>query len=427
MPRQAAFEILIGFEKRGTYANLALKNKLRDIPSAQDRSFVTSLVYGTIERKLTLDYYISKASSVKLKKISPVNITILRMGLYQILFMNVPESAACNTSVELAKKNGSRKSTGFINAVLRRLAETHKSIELPDDPTKRISVEYSVDTGVYKTIADSIGADEAKKLLNTRDTDIYAAVNTLKISEDELIEKLKAEGADPERTDLEGLIRFSGRSVEGLEAFNDGLMHIIGKPSYVAAMLFAPAEGQTAIDVCAAPGGKSFVAAYRSNDKASILAFELHNQRVQGIMSNALRLGVKSVRAAQADGTVLNNELIDIADTVLCDVPCSGFGVIPQKPDIKYKSADFDSLVSTQYAILKNSAEYLKSGGRLVYSTCTVNNAENGGVIRKFLSANKQFEIDKTAHIYDNVYGEKLFLPGNGINEGFYIAVLKKR
>lgn len=424
--RKTAFGILLDYEKKGTYPHLALKSKLRDIESRLDRSFVTNIVYGTIAKKLTLDYYVSKVSSVRLSKIDLINLTALRMGLYQIIYMSVPASAACNTSVELVKKNGMSKSAGFVNAILRRLSAEYRNIAFPQDETERACVEYSVSKDVYRLLTDSIGADAAKSILTVEDHLIYAAVNTLKTNVKSLIRALKEQGVDAE-PDMDGLIRFPSCGVEGLTAFQNGLFHVIGKPSYISARLFAPEEGQTAIDMCSAPGGKAFTAAYLSNDKSRILAYDLHKHKIGNIMSSAKRLGLKSVIASQADGTVYNGDLSGTADRVLCDVPCSGLGIIPKKPDIRYKSIDCSSLTETQLAILKNGASYLKNGGRLVYSTCTVNTAENRGVIDRFLEEYDQFEIDKSVHIYDNVYGEKLFLPDGSVNEGFYIAVLKKR
>lgn len=419
--RKKALDILIDFDRNGTYPNLALKKQLRDIPSERDRAFITALVYGVIEKRLLLDYYISKVSSVKLKKIDTVILNILRLGLYQIIFLNTPQSAACNTSVELAKKNGRNKSSGFVNAILRKLSVSFKDIPLPASETEYLSVKYSVGIPIVKKLLsyhDKTWFENYMIKGENVQNDVYACVNTLKTDTDRLISILHAQHVDAKKTDYQGLIKFGGHiNIENLKAFKDGLFHIIGLPSYIAAKSVCPLENDIVFDMCSAPGGKSFAMSYLSNGKADITAFDLHPHKIENIKNDIIRLGLKNITAIVSDSSKLQEKYIGTVDKILCDVPCSGLGVMFKKPDIKYNETDFESLITLQKSILENASKYLKNGGRLVYSTCTVNPEENELLVNDFLNSHNEFIIDNS----------KTFSPADDGCEGFYIAVLKKR
>lgn len=427
--RKIALDALIEYERYGTYTNLALKKVLRNIESERDKRFISALIYGVIEKKLLLDFYISKVSSVKLKKINIVVLNILRLGLYQIIFMSTPESAACNTSVDLAKTNGQYKSAGFVNAILRKLSRTHKTIKLPDNKIERYSLIYSVSEDILKILVDTLGIDGVADFFenNSGSNDIYAAVNIKKCSSDELINKLKTESIYADTTDFNGLIRLSGAvDFEKSSSFKEGLFHIVGLPSYITALTASSFNAKTVIDMCAAPGGKTFVISYNHNDNDKIYAFDYHKHKVDNLLENCKRLGTRNVYPEVSDSTIYNQQLSATADVVLCDVPCSGLGVILKKPDIKYKKIDFDSIINTQLKILENAAEYVKKGGKLVYSTCTVNYGENHGVIESFLKKHSDFSFDEKKMIFDDIYSEYQFLPSEHLSEGFYVAVLTK-
>lgn len=431
LSRKTALDILTAYERDGAYPNLLLKKYLRNTVDNKEKRFITALVYGVIEKKLLLDYYISEVSSVRLRKINTVVLTLLRMGLYQIMFLSTPVSAACNSSVELAKTNGQMKSAGFINAVLRKLTVSYKDISLPLDRTSYLSVKYSVSPDIVEILIKSLGDENAERFLASNGAElkhIFIAVNTLKITDDELIKIFESEDIKAQKTEYGGLLRADcGFDVENNAAYKAGLFQIIGKASYIAAKLSSPHPCDTVYDMCAAPGGKTFVMACTALDKAHITAFDLHKHKTDIIAKSAARLGFKNINAVAADSSVLNERLINTADRILCDVPCSGLGMIHKKPDIKYKKTDYKSLIETQRRILYNASLYLKPGGRIVYSTCTVNTDENDGVITDFLNANPSFEIDKSANIYNNIYGDKLFLPCEDNTDGFYIAVLRKK
>ena len=423
--RKTVLNILIEYDKAGVFPNLSLKKYLRQIASERDRAFVSALLYGVLEKRILLDYYISKVSSVKIKKINVAVINILRMGLYQIAFMSTPSSAACNTSVDLAKNCGQYKSAAFVNAILRKLSSEYENIAQPDDKC----VKYSVSPDIADVIISSIGEDGFDRLMQYQpdDRSVYIAVNTNKISADKLISLLKLEGVTATYTDFDGLLKASSASfIENSSAFKAGLYHVVGLPSFICAKTLSPSAGENVIDMCAAPGGKTFTLSYLSDDAADIRAFDLHEHKIKNLKDDCKRLGIKSVKCDVNDSSVFNPALVDFADKILCDVPCSGLGMIFNKPDIKYNSVDFESLTELQYKILSNAARYLKKGGTLIYSTCTINSSENEGVVSRLISENKEIYFSENTYIYNEKCGEYTFLPHVDNTDGFYIAVLKK-
>jgi len=424
--RKTVLNILIEYDKDGVFPNLSLKKYLRQIPSERDRAFTSALLYGVLEKRMLLDYYISCVSSVKLKKMSVTVINVLRMGLYQIAFMSTPASAACNTSVDLVKHFKQYKSAGFVNAILRKLSSEFKNIKPPSEK----SVKYSVSPQIAKVIIDSIGEDGFDKLLQYQvdDRSVYIAVNTNKISPDKLISVLKLEGTDAKLTEFNGLLCVDSASfIESSSAFKAGLFHVIGLPSFICAKTLSPKRGDKVIDMCAAPGGKTFTLSYLSEDLGEILAFDLHDHKVQNLKNDCKRLGVKSVKPVVKDSSVFDKALVNSADKILCDVPCSGLGMIFNKPDIKYNNIDFDSLTDVQFKILSNAVCYLKNGGTLVYSTCTINSSENESVVKRVLLEHPEIYLSEDTYIFNNKCGEYTFLPHVDNTDGFYIAVLKKR
>lgn len=424
--RNTALNVLIEYEKQGVFPNLALKKHLRDIKSHKDKNFICALVYGVIEKRILLDYYISKISSVKIKKINVVVINILRLGLYQIMFLSTPSSAACNTSVELAKKNGQYKSSGFVNAILRKLSQNYKSIEIPND----FSVKYSVDRSIVDILIASLGDKGTEDLLSYvyDNKSMYVSVNTLKITVDEFIELLTDKSISCEKTDFNGLVKItSSFDVESSEEYKKGYFHAISLPSFVAAKILEPAKDETILDMCSAPGGKLFTMSYMSRDLAKIKAFDMHEHKISNLANGCKRLSIKNAVPMLKNCCEYDDNLFESADKILCDVPCSGLGMIFKKPDIKYNSVDFEDLMRTQYEILGNSSKYLKRGGRLVYSTCTININENEKIIEKFLKDNPDYSIDYNVEIYNGNFGQYTFLPHIDNTDGFFITVLKRQ
>lgn len=417
-PRKIAYDLLVDWEEKKTFPNLALKNALREVPDQRDRRFITALVYGVVERKITLDHFLDQC--LERKNIGIPVRSILRMGLYQMYYMEVPPSAACNTSVELIKAWGMIHQSGFVNAVLRRCdreRDTLLKLKRAD-----FSVRYSMDPQLVELLLEQYGKETFVAMLEgmkTPDTAIYLFHNRKRGSETAFLNRMEGEGISLEKTALCHLFKATvGFSPESSDAFREGWYHIVGHHSAEAALLLQK-DAEGILDLCAAPGGKSFILAALTDRK--VCSFDLHPHKVQLLAKEAARLGHHNIDISQNDGTVLMKERINTADFVLCDVPCSGLGMMAKKPDIKYKHYESADFTSVQYAILKNGAAYLRTGGRLVYSTCTVDRRENEQLVDRFLKEHSQFTKDVT--VLDQ--GEKLYLPTGG-GDGFYIAVLKK-
>ncbi len=414
--RQVALDVLIAWDREGSYPNILLKEKLGLLSDARERSFCTNLVYGVIETKIKLDYLISNVSSIPFKKIHIVNRNALRLGLYQILFMNVPVSAACNTTVNLVKKNGQMRSSGFVNAVLRKLSSLEKNFSFPDEnDVNALSIHYSVDPSIIKLMLKQFDVAfikeyfEALEKLPPNETTI--AVNLIKTTADALASELIQQGVEIiDKGDEMLAVKFT-LDVSSLPSYRKGFFHIIGSPSFETAQKLDVRPGQTIIDLCSAPGGKTFALAYKMKSQGKIIAADISPRKIDVMGQEAKRLGITNIEFLCADATKNISKWVCCADRVLCDVPCSGLGIIRKKPDIRYKDLTNFSLMDTQQKILQNGLSYLKSGGRLVYSTCTVNPAENQDIISFF---------------DDKLIEQKTFLPQKDGTEGFYYALLEK-
>lgn len=423
--RQIAFKILNKIEKDKAYSNLILDSYLKEFESEVfSSSFISALVYGVTERLLTLDYEMSLYLKQPVKKLKPEVKTILRMGAYQILFMDsVPESAAVNESVKLTKKNGCSFASGLVNSVLRRIGENGLKIPETDNEIYNLSIKYSCPETLVKKFSDDYGIENAKGIIESSlgKPRIFAHVNTLKTDVDSLLLSLKTSGVDAVKSDFcENQIEFIKQgSIESLQQFKDGLFHIQDNSSALCVKKLQLGENMTLVDVCAAPGGKTYTAAEYMNNKGKIYAFDLYEQRANLIKSGASRLGIDIIEAESADASILNEALTEKADRVLCDVPCSCLGTLCRKPEIKYKDFGFiDKLCELQYNILINSAKYLVHGGVLVYSTCSLSVQENDRVCDRFLKENSEFE-----KLEDYI----TLLPHKGDSDGFFIASFRRK
>lgn len=427
--RQTAYELLLKTELSGAYSNIALdgaleKTKLRP----KDKAFVTALFYGVLERKLTLDYIIRAYSKTEYDKIDKGVIQLLRMGLYQILYMDsVPESAAVNETVSLCTKS----SKGFVNAILRSFIRGGSKIEYEGlDEYGKLSVMYSCPKWLVKMWCGRFGVPATEGMLKASfgRPPLYAKVNTLKCTADELIAELKAEKITARRNklldDCVEIDRISG--VETCNAYRKGLFHVQDISSQMCCKIVKPVVGETVIDMCAAPGGKSFSMAEAMSNKGRLLSFDLYDGRVSLLKEGAKRLGINILEAYVNDATVYN-EKIPQADKVLCDVVCSGLGVIRRKPEIKYKpKTDIMGIPEIQKNILETAKKYVKVGGTLVYSTCTLNYDENEAVVEEFLANNKNFtpvvvHINNTEASY-----MRNFFPDTTGGDGFFVATLRR-
>ncbi len=413
-PRKIAYDLLVDWEKNATFPNLALKNTLRRVSDIRDRRFITSLVYGVIERKLTLDHYISKTSKRAQNELSVEVVTALRMGIYQMFYMEIPPSAACNTTVGLLKQNRLFGAAGFCNAILRNCAERRDELMLLKKTD--YSVRYSIAPELVDLLLEQYGKEAFVSMMEglfNRNEKIYLYRNPQKGSVDSFMELMIEEGIHISKTEITNLyVAESGFSVEDSLAYQNGWYHIVGRHSAEAAML-CPEGAVNIMDLCAAPGGKTFILA--SDPKRNVTAFDIHTHKVENMKRSIHRLGLHNVRMSLRNATEFVAQDVETADFVLCDVPCSGLGIMGKKPDIKYKKYQSADFVDVQSRILENGLRYLKCGGLLVYSTCTIDRRENSELILSALKDNPHFQLLE----------ERVYMPSGG-EDGFYIALIKK-
>ncbi len=418
--RETALKTLYEIFYNGAYSNLALKEAMKNnaAMSPQDKRLLTNLVYGVVSRSFTLEYIISQYSRVKPKKIAKYVMIILKLGIYQLVYTDkIPQSAAVNESVKLAKKFGRNGSDKFVNGVLRSFCRDNCEIEYPKDKKEYLAVRYSYSDEMTELFIKHFGYENAEKLMSSLNSPppLMIRVNILKTNIEDLEKEFERSGIKYERV-APTMLSVHGLDVGASELYKNGSFSVQDFGAYSASLSLEPKSGETIIDMCAAPGGKSTHIAELMGDKGKIIAFDIHDHKIKLIESAAERLGISSIKAVLHDSTAVIEELRGCADRVLCDVPCSGWGIIRRKPDIKLSKNDVSALPELQLEILRNGAQYLKDGGTLVYSTCTIDPDENDGVISQFLNENNNFE---------KVY-EKTYYPYIDNSDGFYICKLKK-
>ncbi|MBQ6931526.1 MAG: 16S rRNA (cytosine(967)-C(5))-methyltransferase RsmB [Clostridia bacterium] len=432
--RQTAFEILNKIERDKSYSNLTLDSFLCSANlSGADNALVSALVYGVLERSISLDYCLSRHLKQPLKKLKPQVLTALRLGTYQLFFMDkIPVSAAVNESVTLVKKNGCAFASGLTNAVLR--AVSNEGFVLPDETQKLkyYSVKYSFPENLVALWIDSYGEENAVGIMSscTGRPPLTIRVNTLKTSQEELTALLKKDGVTAEESTVVNALNLEkSGSIEKLSSFEDGFFHVQDAASQLCAQALEAKPDETVLDLCSAPGGKAFTCAQYMENRGRILACDIHSHRLALIKEGANRLGINIIDVLRSDASAFNKDMPQF-DKVLCDVPCSGLGIVRRKPEIRHKSLEeISALPELQFTILSNAARYLKKGGRLVYSTCSLNPAENERVCERFLKDNKDFTIKDISDITDNVYtnnGMITLMPHNNSTDGFFIAVFER-
>lgn len=418
--REAALLTLYDVFYNDAYSNLALKS-MQEKCSAFDkreRALLTGLVHGVISRRYTLDYVIGCYSSVKVKKLAKYIRVILELGLYQLMYMDkIPESAAVNESVKLAKRYGRRGTDRFVNGVLRGFCRS-RGYALPETEPEKMAVELSYPPELVSLFINDYGAERAVSIMSALNEParLMLRANTLKCSGKELAQMFSDEGHSA-AADEGALVCSSGFDVAASELYRRGYFSVQDKGAYMAAVSLDPQPGETVIDMCAAPGGKSTHIAELQKDSGTIIACDIYPHKLKLIESAASRLGINTIKTLLSDGTKTNDNLIGKADRVLCDVPCSGTGIIRRKPDIKLCRTDISELPPIQSAVLENGARYLKSGGVLVYSTCTLLKRENEEITASFLEKNGGFE-----RIFENTY-----FPDTDNSDGFYICKMRKK
>lgn len=382
------------FQKNG-FSNIVLDSALKDSQlSVQDKKFCTAVYYGVLERKITLDHIISQYCR-QMKKLDSMVVNILRTGIYQILYMDsVPDNSAVDESVKLTRKTGRSRFSGLVNAVLRNFIRDGREIKFPQNRCEMLSVKYSAPSWLVRKFINEYGSDFALAMLeaSVMKPPVNIRLNNLCADEKSLFEN--SGGFEFVKKDfIENNYELKGSGdVTLIPAFEKGMFHVQDSASQLCCMALNPQKNDIVIDICSAPGGKAFTMAEMMENTGCIYAFDLHEKRVGLIKNGAKRLGIRNIKAQTGDAAVFNDK-IPPADKILCDVPCSGLGVIRRKPEIKYKNPDdFKNLPEIQYKILENASKYLKKGGELVYSTCTLNKSENEGVIKKFLQNHPEFK-----------------------------------
>lgn len=419
--RKIAIDALLKVNNDLAYSNITLNNILKTAQlSDADKQFVTALFYGVLDRKITLDYVLDSLIKTPFDKVDSFTKEVLRTGLYQIMFMKkVPESAAVNEAVKIIKASKKRYNSGFVNGVLRSAIRKDKL--LPDGNSAReLSVRFSCPEWIVESFIKDYSLDTAICLLKEaiKPAPTYLRVNTLKTTTDELLQKLENVGVSAKKADEDGAIEIlGGFAIENNELYKNGLFHVQDISSQKCAKLLGAKKGERVLDICAAPGGKSFTSAQLMENVGEIVSCDLYENRTNLIVEGAERLGIDIIKPFVADATIYNKEIGEF-DAVLCDVPCSGLGIIRRKPDIKYKKVDsFSELEKTQRGILQNAAKYVKSGRRIVYSTCTLRKKENENQVYWFLENHPDFEL-KFMHT---------FMPNADGTDGFFTALLLKR
>ena len=435
--RKTALDALIACRKDGAWSNGVLKEYIaRDRLDRRDAALATRLCYGVLQNRGMLDFYLQQLLTGKIKDLHPVVRDILHMGLYQLYKMDkIPESAAVNESVDLAKKycRKQRFAPGLVNGVLRNAVRNKETIKQPTSLEDR----YSHPKKLIKLLGDYVGQDRLEAMLEANNgiPQTVVQVNTLRITADELIERLKQEDVTAQLHAWmpDCLVLGNTGNLEKMSAFQEGLFYVQDAASKLSVLCAEiPAnENIRVLDCCAAPGGKTFAASIAMENKGKITSCDVHAHKVELIRNGADRLGFTCVTAQQQDATQDHAGWQEQMDVVLTDVPCSGYGIIRKKPDIRYKDPDqMKELPALQLQILKKQAEYVKKGGVLLYSTCTLVRAENEGVVETFLAECDDFvaePLNLPGVFPENTTGMLALVPGEYDTDGFFIAKLRRK
>ena len=441
--RELILGILLEITRDGEYAHIALRNTLSKYQylEKRERAFITRVVEGTLEHMMEIDYIINQFSKVKVNKMKPVIRTILRSAVYQILYMDsVPNSAVCNEAVKLAVKKGFVNLKGFVNGVLRNIDRNVNDIQYPkqDNMVEYLSIKYSMPTWILEKWKKTYDWETIERILQgfLQEKGTIIRCNLNRISKEDLKKKLEAEGVTvTQHPYLEYALEISGYDYLGdLESFEDGDFQVQDLSSMLVAEIAAPKEGDYVIDVCAAPGGKSLHIADKLHGTGHVEARDLTDYKVDLIWDNIERSQMKNVEAVRHDALVYDEDSKEKADIVIADLPCSGLGVIGKKADIKYKMTEETQreLAKLQKNILQIVHRYVKPGGTLVYSTCTINEEENMENVRWFLQQNPEFGSVSVEPVLCEELKKSVkegclqLLPGIHESDGFFIAAFRK-
>ena len=440
-PRQIALTILYKIDKENAYSNIALDEELRKnkkLLKEKDIGLISEIVYGTTTWKLTIDTIIKKYSKLKIEKLSIWILNILRMGIYQIVFLDkIPKSAAVNESVNLAKRYGHPASANFVNAILRKIEKKDfEEMSQIKEPIQRIMLTTSTPKWIIEELLKEKAIQDVEEICknSNQKPSLSIRVNTLKTTKENLIKELKKLQIEIKQGILEDfLIVEKVKQIENLEIFKQGWCTIQDESAGLAALVLKPREGERILDACSAPGGKTSYLAQLMKNKGMIEAWDIHPHRTKLVGETAKRLGIQIIQTKVKDATLKENN-IEKFDKILLDVPCLGTGVIRKKPDIKWKhdKTEIEEITKIQKTILQNCSEYLKEGGELVYSTCSILQEENENIISDFLKKNKNFKITPIPINEKNIFYQYRENAGylkvyqNKEIDGFFICKIKK-
>ena len=431
--RALALQILNRTDSQGQYTNLALDSALKKSAlSAPDKALVTVLVYGVTERRLTLDFIADALSSRPTESLDGTVRNLLRMGLYQLRYLDrVPAHAAINETVALAPK----RARGFVNAVLREYTRRGNDVVFPDrqkDLYRYLSVTYSVPVPLCKKLTEIFGKERGETILEAfgHAPPVTLRVNTLKTSPEQMTSELCELGYRVQASDvLSTALRVPDFVPSGAPQLTEGRVFVQDLASQICVEALGACPGERVIDACACPGSKTFGTAIRMQNEGQILAYDLHKSKLSLIESGAERLGISIIEVRERDARLHDPDLRNFADRVLCDVPCSGFGVLGKKPEIRYKDlSDAAALSDIQFAILQNCCRYVKDGGVLIYSTCTIFPEENEQNVARFLASHPEFSPEDFS--FGGICSKDGMLtltPDEHGTDGFFIAKLVKR
>lgn len=443
--RYLAYKILFDIEVNGNYSNMALNKYLNEAGlDDQDKGFVTELVYGIIEKKRYLDYMINKVSKIKVRKMQhPVKL-VLRMGVYQLVYMDgVTDYAAINESVNIMKKLDKR-SASFVNAVLRNISRNLDEVkDISLNTVDKLAIYYSYENWIVENLVKEYGFERTEAILRalSQKPNIYLRVNRTKLRPGQsmdylvgqIIGRLIDQGLEASRVEgLEEAIKVKGlKSIDKHPLFREGYVSVQDISSILVAKVMDPKRESRVLDLCAAPGGKSTHIGELMENTGHLISQDIFDHKIKLMNTYAERLGLKNMEAKLGDALVLNDDYIGKFDYVLCDVPCSGMGIVRRKPEIKYKKEDeVENLPDLQYQILENASSYLKEGGILIYSTCTIFRQENMEVVDRFLANHKDYELDDLGSVKEFLgIGDKglvKILPDQYEMDGFFICRMKK-
>lgn len=437
--REAAAFTLFAMAEDGAWSDGALHHFLeRAQLTGRDAALAARLAYGTLQNRSMCDFYLSKYSKIRLSKVAPRVLDVLRMTVYQLTMLDrIPAHAAVGEGINLIRKycRADPRTVGFANGVLRAIARDAEAGKLPrlDCPDKEsyYALRYSHPEWFIRCMSEQFGQKEAERIAaaNNEVVPLSVRVNRLKITRDAAAERLAADGfaVTPHET-MDNILLCGGGDIAAHPLFQEGAITVQDAASAACVDVLNPQPGAKTLDCCAAPGGKTFYMAERMENTGEVVSCDIYEHKLETIRAGAVRLGLTNIHTRLADGRVRQGDLAGWADYVLCDAPCSGLGILRKKPEIRFKTdEELAGLPAIQAAILENCCGYVKPGGALVYSTCTVLRRENEDVVRGFLERHPEFALEPFTHpVCGETEGMITLLPHRHQTDGFFIAKLRR-